>query len=319
MFKKCLKVVTLALSFVLLNQSWASADFYGPFAPSNWTFNGDASANSLTSSQMQIESSNIGGGIRTASYSINVPGNTIYVSFDYHYVTNDRDGSSYDLAKYSINGVTTNIVASNIPNGGTASGTLTFNNLAGTSFALIQEALDGILGSATITITNFSAVLKQSDYLVEVEQPKLNVSNGLATCTAGKYKFASGQVADISSLAYTLIVEKAPVSRVVFDPSNLISPHLFSSITHSVSGGAGVESAIWDVSKLSNYEAYCEVSVAKGDSMLHSLSNTFEDAAKTAERNAAAQAWEDQRSTATAANFTKDMREMRKRLAARQP
>jgi hypothetical protein len=38
---------------------------------------------------------------------------------------------------------------------------------------------------------------------------------------------------------------------------------------------------------------------------------------KTAEIAAKAQAWEDQRAAANAANFTKEAREMRKRIAAR--
>jgi hypothetical protein len=75
--------------------------------------------------------------------------------------------------------------------------------------------------------------------------------------------------------------------------------------------------AMWDVSKLSNFEAHCEVTVAKGGSMFNSSSNKFEDAVKNAEKNAAAQAWEDQRAAANAANFTKEAREMRKRIAAR--
>jgi hypothetical protein len=315
--KRIKKIALIASAFMFVGQASASADFYGPFAPSAWTFSGDADANSLTSSQMQITSSNLGG-LRTASYTIMVPGNTTSISFNYHYVTNDVDGSSFDMAKYSINGVTTNIVANNIPVGGTESGTITLSNLAGTSFAVIQEAIDGILGSATITITDFNATFRYDDYLVGVSAPVLTVdSKGQASCTAGTYRFASGPEASVNSFVYTLFVNNQPVSRMASDPTGAISSHMFAPITHSVQGTAVGNVATWDLSKQSNFDARCEVTVAKSGSVLTSHSNEFTDSVKIAAANAKAQAWEDQRASATAANFTKEAREARKRAQAR--
>jgi hypothetical protein len=47
------------------------------------------------------------------------------------------------------------------------------------------------------------------------------------------------------------------------------------------------------------------------------MSDTYQDAAFIAAAAAKDLAWEAQRSAATAANFTKEAREMRKRIAAR--
>lgn len=78
-------------------------------------------------------------------------------------------------------------------------------------------------------------------------------------------------------------------------------------------------SMTWDTSAYKDYTAHCEITAFASSASSNSSSETLADSAFKARIAAAAQAWEDQRSTATAANFTKEMREMRKRLAARQP
>ncbi len=319
------KVLGLAIALLLLGSSGARADFYGPFAPSAWTFSGDADGNSLTTSQMQITSSNIGGGIRTASYTINVPGNTNSISFSFHYITYDRDGSHFDLPYYSIGGTRTNMIADNcggaynscVAQNGSQTGSITLTNVAGQSFAISQEALDGILGSAIITITNFEANLRYDDYLVNVNSPKLEVKDGIASCSPGTYRMSSGYVVQPNSVAYTLKINENPVSRVAFDPAGRLASHLFTAINHTITGAVSPDMAIWDISKLNDYKASCEVTVFNSGSMSNAQSNEFTDAVKTAEIAAKAQAWEDQRATATAANFTKEAREARKRAAAR--
>jgi hypothetical protein len=320
MMKSFVKTLGLFLAITFISQSAARADFEGPFAPSNWTFSGDANSNSLTSTQMQITSLDVGfghpmwGQRARASYSINVPGNTVFISFDYQYSTTDIDDSGFDMARYSVNGVTTDFVPINITN---QSGSITLNNISGSSFAIIQEALDSALGSATITISNFRYRTSFSDFLMNMLAPQITLAEGKATCTPGTYRFASGSNAVVSSTVYTLVVNGQPISRLAYDPTGSIAPHLFSSIKHTASGVATSEKAIWDVSALSNFEAHCEVAVAKSGSMFNSSSNSIEDAVKIAKKNAAAQAWEDQRAAATAANYTKEKRELRKRLAAR--
>jgi len=171
-------------------------------------------------------------------------------------------------------------------------------------------------GGAWIRFRNSSLF---SDFLVSESAPVLDVKNGTASCTPGRYRLASGSSADISSAVYTLVVNGNSASRIAYDPSHSIAAHLLSDINQTLSGAASSKIAMWDVSKLSNFEARCEVTVAKSGFMFNSSSNTIEDAAREAEKNAAALAWEAQRSSATAANFTKEARELRKRLAARQP
>ena len=326
MKNRIVKIIGFSLAFALIGSTGASADFEGPFAPNNWTFSGVADGNSLSVSQMQITSSNIGGGVRTASYSINVPGNTSYISFDFHYITYDRDGSHFDLPYYSIAGVRTNIVPDNcggiinscVAQNGTRTGSLTLTNVAGQSFGIIQEALDGILGSAIITISNFNAGIRYSDYLIGVNPPTFQIdSKGQATCSSGSYKFASGPSANINSFVYTLFINGQPVSRLASDPAGELPAHLFSSIKHSVLGVAAGNKAIWDVSTLSNYDAYCWVTVANSGATMTSISNETTDSVKLAAAAAKEKAWDLERAAAVAANFSKEARESRKRRAAR--
>ncbi len=303
---------------MFVGQASASADFYGPFAPSEWTFAGNAAANSLTSSQMQITSFNAGGGSKTASYTVEVPSHIWSISFDYHYQTNDDDGSRWDMAKYAIDGVSIDISPNNLPTGGTSLGKITLSNLSGKTFAIIQDTLDSAEGSGVITITDFSASIAPDYYLVGVSAPVLLVdSSGQASCTPGTYKSTNGSAAEVNSFVYTLFVNNQPVSRMAVDPTATISPHLFAPITHSVQGVTTGSKITWDISKLTNFDARCEVTVAHSGSLLTTSSNEFTDAVKLVESNAKAQAWENQRAAANAANFTKEAREMRKRIASR--
>jgi hypothetical protein len=68
---------------------------------------------------------------------------------------------------------------------------------------------------------------------------------------------------------------------------------------------------------MNNYSAYCVVEVFGHSASLSTQTNSVQDAAFIAAANAKAEAWEDQRASATAANFTQQAREMRKRIAAR--
>jgi hypothetical protein len=157
----------------------------------------------------------------------------------------------------------------------------------------------------------------KADPLVSVTRPELLVSDGKLSCSAGAYRFSSGSTADIHSVVYTLVVNNEPVSRIAYDTASAVAPHMFAPITQTISGVATKEMAMWDVSNLSNFDARCEVSVIKSGAMFNALSNEFSDSVKVAAANAKAQAWEDQRASATAANFTQQAREMRKRIAAR--
>ncbi len=318
MKNRIVKIIGSSLALVLIGSSGASADFDGPFAPSNWTFSGDATSNSLTTNQMKMVSKDgTTSALSTAKYSISVPGNTLSISFNWNYVTNDVNGSLFDMAKYSVNSVITNLNANNIPQGGSASGTVTLTNVASKDFAIIQEALDSVLGSASITISGFSSVLRYDNYLVGVAAPTLNIVDGKATCTSGTYKFASGGSADTEALIYTLLIDNQPVSRVATAEAMAVAPYMYVPVAQNLAGTASKDSATWDVSKLSNYGAQCEVSAIKSSSSLKVLSNSVTDAAKLAAIAAKKTAREVERATATAANFSAEARAARKRAAAR--
>lgn len=296
----------------------AAADFTDGFAPADWTFSGSATSNSLMASQMQITSFDdpIGGYTSTASYTITVPGEVLSVSFDYSYVTRDVNGSSYDLAKYGIDGVTTNLVASNIPQNGTASGSVTLTNLAGKSFSIIQEASDSILGSATITITGFNATSRSREFLVQTTSPALSLTTSIASCNPGTYKYARKGSANVQSLIYTLYVDDKAVSRLVHDPSRSLSPGSYALID-GPAGTASATGATWDLSKLSNYKVYCEVSAHTSGASLSSTTETLYDSAYYAAIEAKKAAEETARQAALVEFNSKENRELRKRLAAR--
>ena len=78
-----------------------------------------------------------------------------------------------------------------------------------------------------------------------------------------------------------------------------------------------MKGASWDVSALKNFDARCEVYAWQSGGNIQSSSAQISDAVKTAEIAAMAKAREEERAAANAANFTKEAREMRKRIAAR--
>lgn len=171
-------------------------------------------------------------------------------------------------------------------------------------------------GSAWIRFRNSPLF---SEFLVSESAPTLNVVNGTAACTPGKYKFASGSSVEIQSVIYTLVLNDQRVSQLAFDSVGAISAQMLSPVKQSVSGVATKNSALWNLNGKEDYTAHCEVTVVKSGATFNATSDEYQDATFKSKIAAKAQAWEDQRSAATAANFTKDMREMRKRIAARQP
>lgn len=127
----------------------ASADFSGDFALAKWSFQeSDPSENgpsaTLSPSTMQITGADWSGGTAVAGiwgqYGIEIPWYLQTISFEYSYVTVNRYRSSYDMASYTLNGANTNLVANNIPQFGSASGSVTLDvsSLAGKSLLFTQ-------------------------------------------------------------------------------------------------------------------------------------------------------------------------------------
>ena len=169
---KSSKVSVFLVLFLFFSPS-ASADFSGDFAPAKWSYQeSDPSENgpsaTLSPSTMQITSADWSSGTAVAGTvgqnGIEIPWYLQTISFEYSYVTKDVDGSSFDMASYTLNGAKTNLVASNIPQFGSASGTviLDVSSLAGKSLLFTQACTDCVLGSASISIRNFSAISRSS-------------------------------------------------------------------------------------------------------------------------------------------------------------
>jgi hypothetical protein len=147
--------------------------------------------------------------------------------------------------------------------------------------------------------------------------------SNIVSCTPGSYTFlnsgSTSETANIQSFVYTLLLNGKAVSTLSTDGFRSVPAHLFPTIAGNMAGTATLTGATWDLSGMSNYAVSCQVFAWQNGANVQSTTATISDSVKTAAEAAKAQAWEDQRATATAANFTKDMREMRKRLAARQP
>jgi hypothetical protein len=153
-----------------------------------------------------------------------------------------------------------------------------------------------------------------------IKEPTISSKDGNISCTPGVYKMGSSQTL-VDSVSYQLFINGVSTGSVVFDPMKQ-----FSSSTTNASKYAAIannEKVTWDTKGLSNYSASCEISVLHHGAIVNSKSSSLDDSvladAKAKALEAARLADLNSRAAATAANFTKDMREMRKRLAARQP
>jgi hypothetical protein len=322
MKKKIARLLGLLLTVTVFSQSSANADFEGDFAPSNWTYSETSSvSHSLTSTQMQITSKDSGPLVsNSASYSIYVPYYIDSISFDYSYVTTDINGSPFDMPQYKIDDSATNLVSSDIPQNGSESGTRSIGDIGGKSFAIIQNAIDSQLGAATVTITNFTTRYRNMSSLRLIATPQVSEKDGLVTCTPGAYSLlnggASSENVTLSSVTYTLVIDGIDVGRLSAGSSSLPA-HMFSPLTSMYAGSASLSSAVFELKGKQNLTASCKVSVTQGPLIFSASSATIKDSAKLAAEAKIASDYELARMTATAANFTKDAREARKRAAAR--
>lgn len=152
--------------------------------------------------------------------------------------------------------------------------------------------------------------------LTQTTPVSATVANDVMTCSAGSYKVGMSEV-EVSSVMYHLYVNNERISTVIYDKGSNIPAHLKVDLPNKVTALVSAKDALFDLSGMSSYSAHCVVEAFGYSSSSSSFSNTYQDAAFIAAANATAQAWEDQRSSATAANFTKEARELRKRIAAR--
>ena len=273
------KVIGLVIGILISSQGIANADFSDEFAPEKWTYTEtDSSAYgpsaSLTSSTMSITSANYSNwtGPQFATpitdqagvYSIVVPHGTGLVSFDYY--TGDVSNSSFDMATYTVNGVETNLVPTNVQPLGTSSGSLTLNftGLGGTTFAINQKCNDCVLGAATTTITKFDVKrFSNLNVLSSEESPTISSDATGYTCKPGKFSLLSKGINRVTgsptSIAYTLIVDGVRVSSVSSDNWSVMSRSSVAASNNSATGTASLTSATWAFKGATESSARCEV------------------------------------------------------------
>lgn len=135
-------------------------------------------------------------------------------------------------------------------------------------------------------------------------------------CAPGAYSVA-GSAVDVNSYVYRLFINDILSSTLVRDNARVIDASLVGPRTSTYSGKLMGTTAIWNLEGLSNFQARCEITAVAMNSMSNSTSATLQDEAFNLASSAKERAWEAQRSSATAANFTEEARAARKRAANR--
>jgi hypothetical protein len=158
-----------------------------------------------------------------------------------------------------------------------------------------------------------------ANYLSAKVLPKLELNGDIAKCSAGEYRMSRGSEVQIDSIVYTLLIDDKVYSRVYKDDDGLMLAELKPSSNQIIAGSISGDSASWNLSGMKNFNVKCEVSAFKDGSSITTNSELVYDSGYLAAISAKELEDELARTQSTAANFTKDMREMRKRIAARQP
>jgi len=300
--KSQLKVVGLIFAFLVSSQSVANADFAFDFAPSQWTYSETTDSaygpsGTLTATQMQITSANYTNWAYTqfatpvpdqnGSYSIAIPMNVDKIEFSYQYSTGDISSSFFDMAQYTVNGVSTDLVPIFNKTGTvygdltTVSGTKSIDvkGNQGKTFSIDQLCNDCVLGSATVTITNFSVSRTRydSNVVLSDNKPTITADAKGYICKPGSYTFLDSgitkSVAAPTSFVYTLIVNGARVSSVSSDNWGVLSRSSIGATDKSINGVATMSSATWLLDGANAKSAQCEVLAYQGNATALSYSN----------------------------------------------
>lgn len=130
----------------------ANAQFSGPYAPGNWSFNANGGDGSATNdgSTLTLVGNDNGFGLDT-DYTIAAAAAGTW-SFDWSYFSSDT--GIFDSGGYLLNGVYTEL-ANNAGTGSSGSVSVPVN--AGDIIGYRVVSLDGAFGPGTLTVKNFSA------------------------------------------------------------------------------------------------------------------------------------------------------------------
>ncbi len=141
----------LAAAGMLVAAGAANAQFSGAYAPGNWTFNANGGDGSFTNdgSTLALTGNNNGTGAINTDYTINAAASG---NFSFSWAHTSSDSGTWDSSYYLINGVQT-FLSNNVPAG---AGVVSVPVNMGDSIGFRVFSSDGAIGSATLTITNFS-------------------------------------------------------------------------------------------------------------------------------------------------------------------
>ena len=151
--------------------------------------------------------------------------------------------------------------------------------------------------------------------LIQTTALTATLDKNILTCTTGKYKASESEVA-ISSVKYQLFVNGQLMSSVAIDKGLNIPDSAKSAPMNKVPALVSAKEALFDLTGISSYSAYCTVEAYGYGSSTTSASNVVKDSVLLAAIAATEKAWDLERAAAVAANFSKEAREKRKRLAA---
>jgi hypothetical protein len=142
--------------------------FTGDFAPANWTLTnsngGDGYQVVNSSSSVSVYGANNaeeGGFPNYTTFSITAP-STGTVNVSWLYNTYDCCGSYYDPAGYEVNGVYSQLTASNYNEGVSQMGEVSFWVNAGDTFGFYVYSTDSCCGAGEITISPTAAIPEPS-------------------------------------------------------------------------------------------------------------------------------------------------------------
>jgi len=158
--------------------------------------------------------------------------------------------------------------------------------------------------------------------LLSVESAPVLTQNGSSlTCKSSDFGLLNGgvtkQTGNVEAVAYNLLIDGELVSRVVGGNAASIPATLQPVVSAQYIGTATTSSATWQIGSKSNFAAQCQVVGWQNGASGSAVSNSMDDAGKIAAAKAKVEAEESARQAAVMEFYSKENRELRKRLAAR--
>lgn len=154
-------IACMLLIFAGVANAGVIENFTDGYDVSNWTQSLDGGAIDLSGAPLSIvaTSSNSNGNSffgpsSSTDFTIAALDDGL-VTFDWLFSTDDTDGASFDPFGWLLNGVFTQLTTDGLF--GDQSGTASFSVFAGDTFGFRAASVDSSFGSATTTISNFSA------------------------------------------------------------------------------------------------------------------------------------------------------------------